>query len=315
MNIFWMLRRFACLAPEDGGTGGGGDGDDGEVADVPGDESGAADGGEGGDEPAGGAGILDRATGAKAADDGAADDAAPEPGTTARPENVPEKFWDAKTGAIRSDALLKSYLDAEKKLGSGAGKAPAKPEDYRLEPSDALKEKGVVGYDMKDPALSAALAAAAANGVTNQQMNAIAAAVMGVAADQDIGVDPAKVVEREFKKLGPNAQSIVDGVDGWLHGMAQSGVLSDTELSEARFMAGTALGTRVMVKLMEASGEAPIPLRGGHVDGLPSKEELYAMVADPKYYTDTTFRKKVDGMMERAFGTQEAGSSQAGLGV
>ena len=37
---------------------------------------------------------------------------------TARPAGVPEKFWDREAGAIRTDALLKSYVELERKLGS-----------------------------------------------------------------------------------------------------------------------------------------------------------------------------------------------------
>ncbi|MEO3472926.1 hypothetical protein AAFN86_13740 [Roseomonas sp. CAU 1739] len=43
-----------------------------------------------------------------------AETAAPQKG--ARPEDVPEKFWDAETGAIRVDALVKSYRELEKRL-------------------------------------------------------------------------------------------------------------------------------------------------------------------------------------------------------
>src|SRR5919106_6296837 len=35
-----------------------------------------------------------------------------------RPTGVPEKFWDGEAGCIRTDALLKSYLEIERKLGS-----------------------------------------------------------------------------------------------------------------------------------------------------------------------------------------------------
>ena len=36
----------------------------------------------------------------------------------ARPAGVPEKFWDGEAGCVRTDALLKSYLEIERKLGS-----------------------------------------------------------------------------------------------------------------------------------------------------------------------------------------------------
>ncbi|MFH5925984.1 capsid assembly protein [Roseomonas xinghualingensis] len=35
-----------------------------------------------------------------------------------RPEDVPEKFWDAERGALRVDTLLKSYRELERKLSA-----------------------------------------------------------------------------------------------------------------------------------------------------------------------------------------------------
>lgn len=53
---------------------------------------------------------------------------------SARPDNVPEKFWDAEKGALNADALLASYGELEKKLGAGA---TAAPESGTTLPSDA----------------------------------------------------------------------------------------------------------------------------------------------------------------------------------
>ncbi len=36
----------------------------------------------------------------------------------ARPAGVPEKFWNPDSGSVRTEALLKSYLELERKLGS-----------------------------------------------------------------------------------------------------------------------------------------------------------------------------------------------------
>ena len=36
-----------------------------------------------------------------------------------KPEGVPEKFWDAATGTVRVEDLIKSYCELEKKLSSG----------------------------------------------------------------------------------------------------------------------------------------------------------------------------------------------------
>lgn len=45
------------------------------------------------------------------------DDLAEKPNAI-RPRDVPEKFWDADAGALRTETLLKSYLELERKLGT-----------------------------------------------------------------------------------------------------------------------------------------------------------------------------------------------------
>ena len=45
-------------------------------------------------------------------------DAADNAGDGARPENVPAKFWDAATGQVRVDALLRAYRDIERRASS-----------------------------------------------------------------------------------------------------------------------------------------------------------------------------------------------------
>lgn len=50
------------------------------------------------------------------------------PATPQRPEHVPEKFWDAETGTVNTEALLASYSELEKarsKPQEGADGAPA----------------------------------------------------------------------------------------------------------------------------------------------------------------------------------------------
>ena len=83
------------------------------------------------------------------------DDQALRDDVTVKPTDVPEKFWDATTGALRTDALLKSYLQLERKLGSMMpvpkeedpesldklhrilGR-PDSPDDYQIESPDEL---------------------------------------------------------------------------------------------------------------------------------------------------------------------------------
>jgi hypothetical protein len=71
-----------------------------------------------------------------------------------RPAGVPEKFWNSESGAMRTEALLKSYLELERKLGSmvplpsdegdhdakvrllRALGVPESPDQYRITPRD-----------------------------------------------------------------------------------------------------------------------------------------------------------------------------------
>lgn len=61
------------------------------------------------------------------------DDAAGAPEIPERPGDVPEKFWDNESCQIRTDALVKSYLELERKLGSTVHRElPPTPEDYDI---------------------------------------------------------------------------------------------------------------------------------------------------------------------------------------
>lgn len=69
------------------------------------------------------------------------------------PPEVPEKFWDAEKGAIRVDALLKSYRELERRLSQRAGPpAPdAPPEELaRFRAAMGIPETHE-GYDIRAP--------------------------------------------------------------------------------------------------------------------------------------------------------------------
>ena len=73
-------------------------------------------------------GHLEKMLGRKPADDTESTEGTGEQVAT-RPDNVPEKFWDAEKGAINTDALLKSQADAEAALRKGDTPADETPAD------------------------------------------------------------------------------------------------------------------------------------------------------------------------------------------
>jgi len=54
-----------------------------------------------------------------------------------RPENIPEKFWDAEKGQLNVEALLASYSELEKRLGAGSKPAVANPGLPPAKPAEA----------------------------------------------------------------------------------------------------------------------------------------------------------------------------------
>jgi hypothetical protein len=66
--------------------------------------------------------------------------AAPAAEPKVRPENIPEKFWDAETGQVRVDDLLKSYTELETK---GSKPAEAQAETPPAEAAAAVEAAGL----------------------------------------------------------------------------------------------------------------------------------------------------------------------------
>lgn len=59
-----------------------------------------------------------------------------------RPDHVPEKFWDAEKGEVRTDALLKSYTELEKTRGK-----PQEPPAELKDGEEGADDKAKAGED------------------------------------------------------------------------------------------------------------------------------------------------------------------------
>ncbi len=302
-DIFRLYQTEAGDADAGGGNGGGAD-DKGAGGEA--DKGGAGDGGV--------LGAADAA--AKAAKEA---EAAKNSGKTQRPDNVPEQFWDAEKGAVKNDAVIKSWQDtraelkAAKEAAKGSGKAPEKAEDYKFTMPVGSDGKPVpVEIKDNDPAMGIARAAAHKANISQEQFNTFMSEfITGSVPHLPAPVDH----EAEKAKLGPNADAIVHATLAWVDGFVTTGMLSKDERDELVFMGSSAVGIRALNKIRESTGEKSIPLDGAVQEGLPSKAELYAMVADPKYQNDEAFRQNTDAMFVKVFGTHPAGTSERGMGV
>jgi hypothetical protein len=207
-----------------------------------------------------------------------------------RPAGVPEKFWDGATGTVRTDALLKSYLEIERKLGSmvavptdegdGEGHSrlrralgvPDSPDDYQIEsPSELLDPT---------PEINARLHAA---GFTPQQ----AQLVYDLAADHLLPlvsevldtVGSARDTDRLAQRFG--------GTEAWRALADQIKTWGSANLSEDVFntLSTSYDGVVAMHQMMQAP--EPAVLRDGEMaQAAPDDATLSQMMRDPRYWRD-----------------------------
>lgn len=213
--------------------------------------------------------------------DAARRDAAPKP---QRPPDVPEKFWDAEAGAVRVDALLKAYRDAERALGRGEHKPPPTPDGYALPKGDGIPE-GLVKPD--DPLWRVTIEAAHKRGMSQADLDAIAAPFLRTLAEltrDRLPPDPEAeraarraALEAERSKLGPQADAIIAGVGTWLRGLHARGVLAKDEL-DSLFAIADAAGVRAFAKLREMAGEQPLGVDPAGVPEIGSEREARALI-------------------------------------
>ena len=116
-------------------------------------------------------------------------------------------------------------------------------------------------------------------------------------------------IAAEKAVLGKNADAVIKNQMDFLGHLYRSGHINDKQLAEAQIIGETAAGIQLLQKIREYYGEQPIPTNSTPDAGMPSKEELSAMLNDPKYDTDPDHKAKVDGLYAKRYGTQPAMSS------
>ena len=207
-----------------------------------------------------------------------------------RPDYWPEKFWSDDDGPD-VEALAKSYKELETKLRQGQHKAP-KDGNYNL---DTFKAANVPS---DDPVLQSYLATAKELGLSQDAFEKIAKSYLdnfaGAMEQQQISRDA------ELKKLGARADDIIKANNQWLGKLGRS-ILNQSELDALAQASTSASFVSALNKIRQASGEMAIPTTNMQPDSAVSKDDLYAMVGDPKYGKDMAYTRKVEKMFAEAF--------------
>jgi hypothetical protein len=232
------------------------------------------------------------------ADDVSASDAAPEstpdisePAEVAagRPAGVPEKFWDREAGAIRMDALLKSYVELERKLGSmvplpgdddqegrerlrRALGVPASAEEYQLESRDELLEP--------TPEINTKLHQAGFTQEQAQLVYDLAAEHVLPLIDDAVGeLHAARDAERLAKQFG--------GAASWQNMARQIRTWGEANLAGEvyRTLAASYDGVVAMHQMMQAREPTVLQeANGPQVD--VDEASLTRMMRDPRYWRE-----------------------------
>jgi hypothetical protein len=204
-----------------------------------------------------------------------------------KPEYVEDKFWDPKRG-VKTEELSNSYSELQKQFSMGKHKAP---KEYDISSLDDVEDD--------DELKSYFLEWAKENKPTQAAFDNLVGKFKELSVQQE-EADSINI-EEETSKLGPNAQQIIEGVKTWGQGLKAKGVFSDEDFEEFKVFAATANGINTINKLRKYYGEQTIPTAPVDIDGAPSNDDLYELVADPKYKTDPAFRRKVEQQFARAF--------------
>ena len=236
-------------------------------------------------------------------------DAPEEMALVIRPADVPEKFWDDEVGAVRMDALVKSYLELERKLGSGRREPEPEPETLQSlevetmpEPSPAPEPEAwaiASPHPLIEPdgELNELLRSAGFN-QTQAQL------VYDLAAQRLLPVIQDALGEIEAQQQLERLQRHFGGAETWSHTARQLKSWAASHLDPAihETLAGSYEGVLALHQMMRASEPE---LLAGAAEPAPELSEgaLVELMRDPRYWRqrDPEFIARVTAGFKRLY--------------
>jgi hypothetical protein len=214
--------------------------------------------------------------------------AAAEPASrAARPAEIPQKFWDEQRGELRVDALLKSYVELERRLSQRvAPPADDAPEEERQRwrrllgiPDSPDEYELSAPHEMvtADPDVNRRLHDA---GFTPRQ----AQLVYDLAAERLLPLIAEAAAEFEAGKQIEKLRAHFGGEERFRRIAGQISAWGRANLPEAVFTAlsSTADGVVAMSHMMQAKD--PPLARDAETERGPDEAELRSMMRDPRYW-------------------------------
>ena len=206
-----------------------------------------------------------------------------------RPIDVPDKFWDSAANTVRTEALLKSYLQLEKKLGTmvplptdddpgsrqrlhRALGRPDSPEDYQIKaPNELLASDPEINGKLHDAGLTSEQAQLVYDLAAEHILPILEKANVEASQAQDLAQLTSHFGgEQAWQAIAPQIKSWAEAnLDGHVYdalGSSFDGIVAIHQMMQNR----------------EPSmiSEAAVPTSG--ID----KDKLNQMMRDPKYWRD-----------------------------
>ena len=232
-----------------------------------------------------------------------------------RPENVPEKFWDSDAGGLRADALLKSYLELERKLGTGSREPePVAAPTAAAAPSEAGEENAAETPEIAPPPSSFTIASPHPLIEPDPQLNerllgagfsqSQAQLVYDLAAERLLPVIREALGEIEAQHQLERLQRHFGGADSWRNTARQLKSWASSQLDPAihETLAASYEGVLALHQMIRAS--EPELLGGGAAPAAePTQEALVEMMRDPRYWRqrDPEFIARVTAGFKRLY--------------
>jgi hypothetical protein len=218
---------------------------------------------------------------------------------------TPEKFLDKETGGIRADALLKSYLELEKKLAAsndpskfdrkkilGFLGVPEKPEDYAI----------AISHDMftEDDAINAKLFE---KGFTQEQAQFLYDLAAEYMVPLVLDIAREFEAERQLEKLVEafGGKERYAEVSRQLLAYGRKNLPADV----LEGLAGSFEGVMALYRIMQSN--KPLSIQAPVADEALDPVALRAMMKNPKYWRekDPAFIKKVSDGFRQVFAEQQ----------
>ncbi|MGY6517461.1 MAG: capsid assembly protein [Lysobacteraceae bacterium] len=219
--------------------------------------------------------------------------------TPKRPDNVPEKFWNAETGTVDTEALLRSYTELETKQsqpkpeGEGEGEGEPKPDEVPKVESNTV-DQARAEYERDGKIGEETLKALEAQGITRSQVTAYVQAQEAM-SQMAYAVAGGQEQYQAMLKWGADTLSTDEktAFDAAIDAGPVAFAKALRDLHTRYQNEATFEGRTVDAANVKSGGEF-----------FRSKDEMVKAMSDPRYKTDSAYR---DSVAQKLAASERAG--------